>query len=108
MTSILDIDIVQVLISLVGSVYYAVYSVVYGLYESMLMILNPALEIVTTLINIIFDGILSSMLILGVFPAVPAFLLFTLCSLKISVLFVRFVLRVIETLPTVEGGFMRF
>lgn len=108
MTSILDVDIVQVFISLAGSIYYALYSVVYGVYESMLMILNPALEIVTTIINIIFDGILSSMIILGIFPAVPAFLLFTLCTLKISVLFVRFVLRIIETLPTVEGGFLRF
>ena len=106
--NILDIDILQVIISIIGSVYYAVYSVVYGLYESMLNVFNPALEIVSTLINIILDGILSSMLVLGVLTAVPAFLLFTLCTLKISVLFMRFILRVVETLPTVSGGFLRF
>lgn len=40
--NILDIDILQVIISIIGSVYYAVYSVVYGLYESMLNVFNPA------------------------------------------------------------------
>lgn len=106
--NILEIDPIQLIISIIGAVYYGAYSLVYGLYESVIAVLNPLFEVVTTLVNLIFDGVLTSVLIIGVLPTIPAFLLVTLCTMKMAVLFVRFVLRVVETLPTVDGGFLRF
>jgi len=106
--NILEIDPIQLIISIIGAVYYGAYSLVYGLYESVIAVLNPLFEVVTTLLNLVLDGVLTSVLIVGVLPELPAFLLLTLCTMKMSVLLIRFVLRVVETLPTVEGGFLRF
>ena len=108
MVSLLDVDIIQLIISVFGSVYYAVYSLIYGLYMSVIGVFNPLFEIVTSLFHILVDVVLSGYLLFGVFPALPAYLLFTLCTIKIVILMVRFVLRIIGSLPTVDGGIFRY
>lgn len=108
MVSLLDIDIVQLIISVFGSIYYAGYSIVYGLYTSITSVVNPLFDIVVSVFQIILDVFLSGVSVFGVLPQLPAYLLFTLCTIKIVTLMVRFVLRIIGSLPTVDGGIFRF
>lgn len=105
-------DIFEYLLSLVlstiGVIYYAVYSVCYGLYNCFYDVVQPLLEAWTNIIQIVVDPILMSTVVLGVFPPEVVVLMIALCTCKICILFARLILRILGTLPTLSGGFFEF
>ena len=96
------------LMSAIGSFYYAAYSLVYGYYHIMYDLIQPLINSFCDVLQIVINPILLSTVILGALPVEVAILMIALCTCKICILFARLVLRIIGSIPTLSGGWFDF
>lgn len=94
--------------SLISVIYYAIYDVTYGLYMCFYDIVQPLLLSFCDAVQIVVDPVLMTSVVLGIFPGEVVLLVVALCTCKISILFVRLILRIVGSLPTLDGGWFEF